>query len=188
MLRQVHYLDKSGPQNTDQCLAVTKELTNSGYRDIVIATTFGDTALKFAHVLNPKEINLVAVTHSAGFKNPNEVELTASRRKEIIDLGVKIYTGTILTHSLETALTKEYGGVYPTTLITHTLRRFSQGVKVCVEIVMEACDAGYLPEDKEVVAVGGTGRGADTVCIIKSAASKRFLDLKVLEILAKPRQ
>ena len=29
--------------------------------------------------------------------------------------------------------------------------------------------------------------GADTVTIIRSATSKRFLDLKVLEILAKPR-
>jgi len=39
-----------------------------------------------------------------------------------------------------------------------------------------------------VIAVAGTGYGADTVMVIKSAASKRFLDLKVLEILAKPRR
>ena len=32
-----------------------------------------------------------------------------------------------------------------------------------------------------------TANGADTVTVINSAASKRFLDLKVLEILAKPR-
>ena len=37
------------------------------------------------------------------------------------------------------------------------------------------------------LAVGGTGKGADTVMIIKSASSRRFLDLKVLEIVAKPR-
>jgi len=53
--------------------------------------------------------------------------------------------------------------------------------------VMMAADAGLIPEAEEVIAVAGTARGADTVCIIKSAASKRFLDLKVLEILAKPR-
>jgi hypothetical protein len=35
--------------------------------------------------------------------------------------------------------------------------------------------------------VGGTGRGADTVAIIRSAASKRFLKLQVLEIRAMPR-
>jgi hypothetical protein len=38
-----------------------------------------------------------------------------------------------------------------------------------------------------VVAVGGTARGWDTVAIIKSAASKRFMQLSVLEIWGKPR-
>jgi hypothetical protein len=37
------------------------------------------------------------------------------------------------------------------------------------------------------LAVAGTGREADTVTVLKSAASKRFLDLRALEILAKPR-
>jgi hypothetical protein len=44
-----------------------------------------------------------------------------------------------------------------------------------------------VPEDEEVLSVAGTARGADTVLLIKSAASKRFLDLRVLEVLAKPR-
>lgn len=59
---------------------------------------------------------------------------------------------------------------------------------MCVEIVLEACDARLIPEGKEVLAVGGSTRGADTVCLVKSACSKRFLDLRVMEILAKPRQ
>ena len=52
---------------------------------------------------------------------------------------------------------------------------------------METCDAGLIPEGEEIVAVGGTKKGADTVSIIRSVPSKRFLQLKVLEILAKPR-
>ena len=52
---------------------------------------------------------------------------------------------------------------------------------------MMAADAGLIPEGEEIVAVAGTGRGADTVMVIRSAASKRFLELRVLEILAKPR-
>ena len=54
------------------------------------------------------------------------------------------------------------------------------------EIVMEAVDAAH-PEGEEVVAVGGTARGWDTVAIVKSAASKRFMQLSVLEIWGKPR-
>ncbi len=72
-------------------------------------------------------------------------------------------------------------------MIAQTLRRFGEGAKVCCEIVLMAADAGLIPESEEVLAVAGTGRGTDTVILIKSAASKRFLELRVLEILAKPR-
>ena len=43
-----------------------------------------------------------------------------------------------------------------------------------------AVDAGLIPEGEEVLSVAQTARGADTVLLIKSAASKRFFDLKVL--------
>jgi len=186
--REVEYFDKGGPEHTQDCLKTVERLVGEGYKNVVVASTSGKTGLRFAERLQGRGVNLVVVTHSAGFKRPNELEIPEEMREKIIDLGAKIYTGTILTHSLETALANEHQGIYPTILITQTLRRFSQGVKVAVEIVMEACDAGMLPEGKEIVAVGGTGRGADTICLIRSAASKRFLDLKVLEILAKPRE
>ena len=38
-----------------------------------------------------------------------------------------------------------------------------------------------------MLAVAGTGYGADTVLLIKAKPSKRFLKLDVLEILARPR-
>src|SRR5208337_3281795 len=102
-------------------------------------------------------------------------------------LGGKVLKATILTHSLETAIADQFKGSAPTLLIANSLRRLGQGFKVCCEIVMEAVDAGLVPEEEEVVAVGGTGRGWDAVAIIRAAASKRFLQLSVLEIWAKPR-
>jgi uncharacterized protein len=72
-------------------------------------------------------------------------------------------------------------------IVAQALRRFGEGAKVCCEIVMMAVDAGLVPEGEEVFSVAGTARRADTVLLIRSAASKRFFDLKVLEILAKPR-
>ena len=93
----------------------------------------------------------------------------------------------MLTHSIETSFAKKFSGQYPTLIVANTLRRFGEGAKVCCEIVMMAADAGLIPEGEEVLAVAGTAKGADTVMVLKSAASKRFLDLKVLEVLAKPR-
>jgi len=57
---------------------------------------------------------------------------------------------------------------------------------VCVEIVAEACDAGLIPEGIDVVAVAGTGRGADTVAILTARPTDRFFDLRIKQILAKP--
>jgi uncharacterized protein len=51
---------------------------------------------------------------------------------------------------------------------------------------VEACDAGLIPEGVDVIAVSGTGRGADTVVIIEPRASDRFFDVKIRQILAKP--
>ena len=187
MRREVIYFEKPGERNTDACVDVLVKLAGEGYKHFVIASTSGRTGLLAAKELKGFPINLVIVGHSVGFKAPNTDEFLEENYKAITSLGGKVYKGTMLTHSLETSLAKEFSGVYPTLLIAQTLRRFGQGIKVCCEIVMEAADAGLIPEGEEVVAMAGTVKGADTVAIIKSATSKRFLSLKVLEILAKPR-
>ena len=189
MIRNVEYFEKAGYENTEKCVEIVKRLVeDEGYKHVVVASTSGETGLKFSCALSSSDVNLVVVGHSANFKAPNQDEFSKSAKETIEAKGGKVYIGTILTHSLETSLAKEHGGIYPTILITQTLRRIAQGIKVGCEIVMEACDAGLVPEGEEVIAVGGTKKGADTVSIIKSVPSKRFLQLKVLEILAKPRE
>ncbi|MEF9476101.1 MAG: hypothetical protein L0958_05365 [Candidatus Mariimomonas ferrooxydans] len=189
MQKTVTYFEKTGPENTLQCLNIAQDtIKDFHYKHIVVASTTGSTGMMFAKVLKGKDINLVIVTHSHGFKEPNSHELSEVERENIQSTGAKVFTGTMITHSLETALAKKFGGVYPTLLVAQSLRRFGEGVKVCCEIIMMTADAGLIPEGKEVIAVAGTDRGADTVTIIRSATSKRFLDLKVLEILAKPRE
>lgn len=188
MQKTVTYFKKPGPDNTRQCLEIVKDnIYNYGYKHVVVATTTGDTGVLFAEGLSAREVNLVVVTHSHGFKGPNITELTEEARERIQAAGATIYTGTMITHSLETALAAKFSGVYPTLLVAQSLRRFGEGTKVCCEMTMMAADAGLVPEGEEILVVAGTGWGADTVTVIRSAASKRFLDLKVLEILAKPR-
>ena len=62
-----------------------------------------------------------------------------------------------------------------------------EGTKVCVEIVVMAADAGLIPVDKDVIDIGGTGRGADTAMVIKPANASKFFNLKIRETIAKPR-
>ena len=63
---------------------------------------------------------------------------------------------------------------------------FGQGMKVCVEIVAMAGDAGLIPIG-DVIAVAGTGRGADTVVVVAANSTNRLFDIKIREILAKPK-
>ncbi len=188
MEKTTTYFEKPGPENTGRCLEIVKEnIAGFKYRHVVVASTTGVTGQVFAEGLKDENVNLVIVTHSHGFREPNSSELNAEAREKIRAAGAVIYTGTMITHSLETALAKKFSGVYPTLLVAQSLRRLGEGIKVCCEMVMMTADAGLIPEGEEIVAVAGTGRGADTVSVIRAAASKRFLDLRVLEIPAKPR-
>lgn len=163
------------------------KMTGEGFTNFIVASTTGSTGVLSAQALKDRDVNLVVVGHSVGFKEPGHDEFLPGHASEIEHLGGRVLRATILTHSIETGMAQAFGGTYPTMIVANSLRRLGQGMKVCCEIVMEACDAGLVPENQEVIAVAGTGRGADTVCIIRSKASKRFLELVVLEILAKPR-
>ena len=188
MERRVNYFEKPGRENTASCLQVVKDaIKDSNFKHLVIASTEGDTGLLFSEALKDSGINIVVVTHSAGFKAANTHEMSSETRGKIESTGARVYTGTMITHSVETAFASKFSGISPMLIVAQTLRRFGEGPKVCCEIIMMAADAGLVPEGDEVLAVAGTGRGADTVAVIRAAASKRFLELRVLEILAKPR-
>jgi hypothetical protein len=85
------------------------------------------------------------------------------------------------------AIYGKWNTMYPAGIIAQTLRIFGQGMKVVVEIVATAADAGEIPVDKDVIVVAGSGRGADTAVVVKPAESRRLFDIKVKEIIAKPR-
>ncbi|MBF0565974.1 MAG: hypothetical protein HQK89_12095 [Nitrospirae bacterium] len=188
MEKKVTYFEKPGKENTADCLNIAKEaVALYGYGHIIVATTGGDTGLLFSEAFANRGVNLVAVTHSCGFKEANTLEMPDDVAAKIRRNGAIIYTGTMITHSLETAFASKFNGLYPTLIVAQSLRRFGEGSKVCCEIAMMAVDAGLVPEGIEALTVAGTGRGSDTVIVVRTAASKRFLDLKVLEILAKPR-
>jgi len=50
-----------------------------------------------------------------------------------------------------------------------------------------APDAGLLDMDKEAIAIAGSSEGADTAIVITPAYARNFPQLRIHEILAKPR-
>jgi uncharacterized protein len=87
----------------------------------------------------------------------------------------------------ERSLSSKFGGINPVEIIAYALRMLGQGVKVCTEVSVMALDSGLIPYGESVIAVAGTGRGADTAVIIKPAHAKDILSTRIQEIICKPR-
>jgi hypothetical protein len=183
--KQATYFRTAGAQNTKALLKIVKEYINKeNIENIIVATNTGETGAEAAKAFKGK--NVVVVTHCYGFQAPRKFELKEEFKKEILANGAKIHTATHALSSAERAIRKKFGTVEPLELISNTLRLMGEGTKVCVEITLMAADAGLIPADKDVVAVAGTGNGADTALRIKPANAARFFDLRIREVIAKP--
>jgi len=179
------YFKEAGGQNTDVLLQFVKKYAEKeDIKDIVIASTTGETGAKASKIF--KGYNVVIVTHCFGFREPGKTELQEEYRKEILANGAKIFTGVHALSSAERAIRKDFGTIQPLELISNALRLMGEGTKVCIEITLMAADAGLIPSDKDIIAIAGTDKGADTALRIKPANAARFFDLKIKEIIAKP--
>ena len=182
-----HWPNK-GPKNTTQTVALALARARElGIEDIVVASVSGRTVQAF--LKEPLEgLRLVCVTHQVGFGRPGEDEMSREVREQLAAAGVPVLTTTHLMAGLDRALRFKFGGVYPAEIIAASLRMLGEGVKVGVEIAVMALDAGLVPYGRDVVAVAGTGRGADTALVVRPAHSHHFFDTKVKEIICKPRE
>ena len=184
--RKTVYFQAPGEQNTESVLELVKGYAQAeGIRDIVVASTTGETGVKASRAF--KGFNVVVVSHHVGFQEPGVWEMKEENRKKTLENEAKILTATHALSGVERAVRKNFGTIMPLELVAHTLRLFGEGTKVCVEITVMAADAGLIPVDRDVIALGGTGRGADTALVIRPASASRFFDLKIREIIAKPR-
>lgn len=175
-----------GPgDHTDETLRAAKERADElGIRDIVVSSTEGTTGLKAVDMF--KGHNVVIVTHVTGYKEPGGQEVSDERAVKMREGGGKILTAAHAFSGVSQAIRKKFDTVYPAGIIAQTLRLFCQGMKVVVEITAMAADAGLIPADRDVVAIAGSHRGADTAVVIKPANSRDIFDMVVREIICKP--
>jgi len=183
--KMIIYFSDRGETNTDETFKAAKDrATELGIRDIVVASTGGQTGVKAVETF--KDHNVIVVSHVTGMKEPGLQELSDEMAKKIKAGGGKILTTTHAFSGVNRAIQKRFNTMYPVGIIAETLRLFGQGMKVCVEITAMAADAGLIPADKDVIAISGSGRGADTAIVIKPANSHNLFDMVVKEIIAKP--
>ena len=84
------------------------------------------------------------------------------------------------------AVRRKLGTYQVDEIMAYTLRTFGQGIKVAAELALMAADGGLARTDEPAIAIGGTGRGADTAVVLKPSNSMDFFDLRFLEIICMP--
>ena len=183
--KTILYFSSPGEADTEETLAAAQERAQElGIRDIVVASTRGGNGVKAAEAF--RGYNLVVVTHSTGLRAPGQQELTPENDSKIRAAGAHMLTTTHAFSGVNAAIQKKFDTMYPAGIIAQTLRLLGQGMKVVVEITAMAADAGMIPHDKDVIAIAGSGRGADTAVVIRPATTGNLFDLVIKEIIAKP--
>jgi hypothetical protein len=178
------YFEKCGKINTEMVVALAvKAAVENGINYIVVASNEGITA----EFLKDSGLKVVVVTHVNGFKEAGTQEMPAETKTKLEKYGFKVHTSSHALSGAERSLSSKFGGISPIEVMAQSLKMFGQGVKVCVEISTMALDAGVIPYGEDVIAIAGSGRGADTAVILRPAHSASILETKIKELVCKPR-
>jgi hypothetical protein len=190
-VEKVAYFEDTGKaeQNTRAVVRLVGEyLESHRIGHVILATNTGYVGAQFAPLAkaHPK-VNFVGVKMAPAVDEMYDVKWSRRHGRTMEQAGVDLVCGThALTGGIDHALRGKFEGVPPGALIAETLYLFSQGMKVAVEIIAMACDAGRVPEGKQVISCAGTGHGADTAVVARSAASAHLFDIDIHRILAMP--
>lgn len=177
------FFEQTGKDNTLQVRNLVVEYAKQHQiRNVVVASNSGYTAEMF--VGNPFQV--VCVTHQVGFRENGVDEMPAAMRQKLKASGVELLTTTHLMGGIERAALRQFSGSGIQSITAQTLRMFGQGTKVCAEIACMALDAGLIPYGVDIIAVGGSGRGADTAWLIHPEHSVNFYKTAMRVLICKP--
>jgi len=192
--RQVYYFDESGEENTRWVIeAVSQRLEVGGIRQVIIASTSGETAVAFARSLKGKA-ELICVSEAPYRREWGEEWpcLKQEFRQELESLGVNIMEKVPYVFHSSVVEAARWPNISPEQLVKETLYSFGQGMKVAVDVALTAVSCGYVAPYQDVIGVGGSGKGADTAIILRATYPASLFDkdpakrLEIKEIIAMP--
>ncbi len=183
---RITYFETPGKHNTDAVMEVLKKRAQElGISTVVIASYRGYTADKAIKALDGLRIIIVA-----GFLEPTTQNLSETFTQvdeKLIRSKATILIATHLFAGVNRAVRKKLDSSSPGEIISQALRMVGVGIKVSIECTIMAADAGLISTDEDIIAVAGTRSGADTAIVVCPVNSQNLFELKVKEILCKPR-
>jgi hypothetical protein len=176
---KIVYFEAGGKENTAETLRLAKERAQArGIGKVVLASTRGDTARAALDAFAGSGVQMVVVPWQFGMadENPFPSDLVP----QIEAKGHRVHFGTMLFH------TDDFYGTKAPKAMANILRTLCQGIKVCVEITLMACNGGLVQSGEKVIAVAGTGKGADTAVVALAAPTMKLSSMRIQEIICKP--
>ena len=181
------YFKKQGSINTKEAInCAYKRCQKDDIKSIVVATSSGNTGIKVAKKFTQIKINIIPVWLNAG-STKSQTKENKENRKILNGLGINGVQGIQAFSGVERAIFQRWSTAGPVMIISDTLRIFSEGVKVGIEIALMACNSGKITPKDEVLTISGTSEGADTAMVVKPTYSHSFYQFSVKEIICKPR-
>lgn len=186
MDRSITYFEHRGTGNTARVLELVRtRAAELRIPRVVVPSTGGPTGSVAVAALPGVEV--IVVTHSAGYSGPDRHEMPPAVRAELEAQGARVLTTTHAFGGVGRSVRKKFETWQVEELIAQTLKVFGQGTKVAIEVSLMAADAGLVSTHDELIACGGTGHGLDTALVLKPTHAQTFFDIQVLEIICKPR-
>jgi hypothetical protein len=180
------YFSHPGRENTKRTLEIAAQRAEElKIEKVLVASTSGQTGLQACRIIPSAKV--IVVTHSTGFVKPDHQQLDPELKQQIEQTGARILTCQHALGGVGRAVRKKLGTYELEEIVAYTLRIAGEGFKVAVEIALMTADAGHVSTQTPCISIGGTADGADTAVLLRPAHAQNFFDLRVLEILAKPR-
>jgi hypothetical protein len=182
---QTVYFDMPGKKNTKDTIKIAIKRTEElGIKSIILSSSGGYSA-KLALGEIEEGIKLIVVGFADRFPKELKNELESKGHKVLFP--------------------SDYSFDHPASA-WELLRRFGEGMKVAVQVVLMATEAGMVTEGEEVISMGGTGTreypeggGCDLSIVMEAVKGENFFNItlppyekkmkgrKIKEILCKPR-
>jgi uncharacterized protein len=180
------YFDNPGAENTEATLAAVNErAAELGIKSVVLYSITGVTAARTVDVLSG--LRLLVVTRPTGYAAPNQQDFSPDNRAYVESKGGTVYTVTPVFGGLSNAMNKRFKTMALGEVVANTLTIFGDGMRHALESLVTATDGGLVPAGEPVIAVAAADGGADTAVVCRPVNSLDFWDLRVSEIICKPR-
>lgn len=181
--REIVYFEEGGPEHTDETIDLAfKAAKELGIRKVVVASTTGNSGVKTAERFKGTGVKVIVVGHQFGYPVPGQNRFKSENAERLKALNAELYLGTdILTSSIRQ---RQRLGPSPLSILTQAL--IMMKVKVNIEVVVKAADAGLLMPDERVISLAGSHQGLDTAIVVEAQDSVNILSTRVREIIAIP--